>query len=82
MMVYNKRGGVERTVVQRVERTGVQISWEFSVGQRVYRHYEAHMAGLCCYWYGVCVQVWLFRTRKQILHWAEANEVVMSIVIF
>jgi len=26
MMVYNKRGGVERTVVQRVERTGVQIS--------------------------------------------------------
>ena len=57
MMVYNKRGGVERTVVQRVERTGVQISCEFNVRQRVYRHYEVHMAGLCCYRYGVRVQV-------------------------
>ena len=60
MMVYNKRG-VERTVVQQVERTGVQSSCEFSVRKRVPPLWRA-------YGWFLLLLVWCQRTSLIVLN--------------
>ena len=59
-MVYNKRG-VERTVVQQVERTGVQSSCEFSVRKRVPPLWRA-------YGWFLLLLVWCQRTSLIVLN--------------